>query len=234
MDTAPASSLPLWVFNSTIDETGWVHVPCEMAHPWELPRSLRHQCVTALRQTGPFQGLVAAGLLNGIHLTLLQLKTLHGLLKFQMPAKGQGQGKNGAIVRQDWLQKLVEHVFPTLSPEEVQRLVSLMMAGTAKHLRKDACNPHSKDILRCWHSLDKADTEEYKKLAEVAQDEIVLDLERDKRSREVMEQPSERQHVTPRSLLALLPQSGLEVPCRLSRHPALKRYQVFYTSKKGS
>ena len=149
----------------------------------DLATSVCHSSSAA----GPFEGLVAAGVLNGVPLTLLQQNTLCKVcLRFQMPQKGHGHGKNGAIVRKDWPQKLVEHVFPTLSlsHEEMQRLLSQMVEGKAKHKRNDASNPRSKDILRCWHSLAKEDTEEYKNLAEVPDDEIVLDLARDKRSRE--------------------------------------------------
>lgn len=225
IDTQPKGYLPVWIVLDSLD--GLEHIPWEITHPWQVPPKLRSHCVVALKQTGPRESLLMAGIRNHIHLTVNQLKQLRGLLKFNMPKKGRG--RNGAFLREDWVEGLVNHVCADLTEDERLSLVK-GMAGNEKSSRG---NPHATDILRAWNALDKQDSDEFQYLAQVAKDEALLQ-ERMHAERVVTTAPEPRQHVTPRTLQSLLPQIGLVAPCRISRHPALKRYQCFYTVKSGT
>eukprot|EP00434_Breviolum_minutum_P022179 symbB.v1.2.019580.t1/scaffold1585.1/size110488/1 len=177
-------------------------------------------CVVLL-VTGPPEGLVISAVRSGVFLTVAQLKSLHAVIKFKLPEKGSG--KNGNIIKVDWVRALVNHYFGD-SPEDIRmNMMKGMLGQSWKHLNPGRASKHSGDILRAFNGIDVADMKEYVDIAQVAADEEVLKEKRLQRERKVGYHMAARKHFTPKVLKEVIP-----AECRISRHPPLKRYQAFY------
>ena len=227
----PHNALPIWMYNDRLDtsvERGWVSLPLEVQHPCVLPLAIQEEYCVAFLQKGPPEPILVSGLRQGIFLTKLQLDKLQGFLKFKLPGKKQGSGKNGSLLKKDFAQALLDHVFPTADVSAKAEMLQAIMGKNWKHLQRESVHRHSKDILRAWHALDTEDKPEFAKIAEVATDEIALNEKREQADRSKSEKPkSAVEHATPGILRKLFPNVQA---CRVSRHPALKRYQAFYTA----
>ena len=106
-------------------------------------------------------------------------------------------------------------------------MVRGIMGQNWRHLDSKLCSKHSADIIKAFEGLDGEDQIEFSKLAAVAMDEVCLKQKRDTKPRVEVTTKKERQHETLQVLQDLCP---LMQGCRISRHPALKRYQGFYTT----
>ena len=225
------SMYPAWMFNERLDmttERGWVHIPLEIQHPCLLPGSIKDQHCVAFHQTGPPEPILLAGIREGIFLTKAQLDKLQGKLKFKLPPRGKGHGKRGSIVKQDFAEALINHVFPDASDKEKGRMLAHIMGQGWKHLQPKSLQRHSDDILQAWNGLDTEDKPEFTGIAEVALDEVLLKERRAFAGRSTSDKPRVVEHATPRSIRDLVPPAQ---GCRITRHPALKRYQAFYTTE---
>ena len=203
---------------------GWQHVPFEIRHPSEMPVDIRRVFVVGFEQAGEPEDVVPAAVRAGVFLTLPQLRTLQGHLKFDMPT--QGHGKRGRLIKEDWGRALIHHFFGNESQEEKDAMLRGILGKQWRHLDAAHASRHTTDILRAFEGLEPEDQAQFQKLAAVASDEVLLKNRRDYAAREV--DPTKvrtRQHQTPSLLQDLLPSSS---ECRITRHPKLKRYQAFY------
>ena len=223
---------PTWMFNDRL-EGGWEHIPFAIPHPLQIPSWLRDRFALVLLQCGPPEGLLRSAVRVGTFLTLDQLKKIHVHLQYPMVSKPHGHGKEGNVVKRDWCQGLVDHIFPDSTKEEKWRMVLGMLGKTWKHLSSGgstSTSKHSRDIIKCFDHMDRQDQSEYMGLCAVARDEEILSEKRANKPREVVSAMAERKHSTPSGLKGLIP-----LHARISRHPGLKRYQVFYAGlEKGT
>lgn len=225
-DLAPTAMTPIWMFNESIG-AGWLHVPFQLRHPAQMPSDLRGEHVVGLEQTGPPEQLLNSAIRAGVFLTVPQLKSIHDILKFNMPAPNGGHGKGGRWTKLDWAECLVAHLFDNESKETQLDMVRGIMGQNWRHLDSNLCSKHSADIIKAFNGLEGGDQKEFTKLMAVAMDEMCLKEKRETKPRVEGTAKKERQHETPQLLQDLCP---LMQGCRISRHPALKRYQGFYTT----
>ena len=202
-----------------------MHIPIAPLHPWEVPNDLR-DFIVVLHQCGNEEPLVGAGLKSGVALNMSHLQLLHAHYKFSLPRKGQGSGKNGNVIKIDFVKALLNHLFPDMTEEEKQDLVDGMMGKKVRHVQKKA-GKHSKSIIAAFNGLEQEDLREFSKMTEVAMDELRLENVRDRKQRSSPLAHSSQQHETPGVLATLCPPVKGTL---LTRHPKLMRYQAFYLS----
>ncbi|CAK9074966.1 Uncharacterized protein SCF082_LOCUS39634 [Durusdinium trenchii] len=136
----------------------------------EVPNDLR-DFIVVLHQCGNEEPLVVAGLKSGVALNMSHLQLLHAHYKFSLPRKGQGSGKNGNVIKIDFVKALLNHLFPDMTEEEKQDLVDGMMGKKVRHVQKKA-GKHSKSIIAAFNGLEQEDLREFSKMTEVAMDEL--------------------------------------------------------------
>lgn len=95
---------------SADEPTGWCHIPVDLLHPWNVPSDLRSYGVV-FAQKGPLQTLLHSGVREGICLNNDQLKHLQALLRYPLPGKGEGHGKEGGVIKRDRAEALVRFFF---------------------------------------------------------------------------------------------------------------------------
>lgn len=214
--------------------TGWVHVPLQVVHPRTLPHGMYGNHFFAFVQCGPAEPLIHSAIRNGVLMTLAQLRSVQGVLKYPLPDKGKGHGKNGRLIKRDWCQGLVDYLFPDMSEADRSRLVAGLLGNNCHHLqpprsKSGSSSYHTADILKAFDGLEAEDAKEFSALAAAAKDEALLKERRDRKAREQAVTRRSNAHETPKTLRDLIPPVA---GCRLSRHPALRRYQGFYTRLK--
>lgn len=205
--------------------SGWVHIPIEIMHPKMAPAKLARQYVVVLHQTGQPESLLHSAVKNGVFLTVKQLRQVQAHLKFKMCEPGKGHGKNGRIVKRDWCEGLINHLFEEASAADKWQMLRGLMGQTWVHLDPKVASKHTKDILSAFNGLPSEDQSTFAELAAVASDEIILQEKRNQKARVQVLPKRERMHETPLTLRDLCPRVA---GSRLTRHPALKRYQAFY------
>ena len=235
-DLRPKSLTPTWIFNNSVDLEAragrWMNLPIQIQHPALLPDNVRDKFTVAFLQMGPPQPMVVAGIKHGIFLNRAQLGKLQQILKFALPKKGCGHGKNGHLVKRDFAEALIEHVCPDSSPDEKKRMLQGIMGQQWNHLQRSKASTHSADILKAFGKMDPDEQREFAGLAQVALDEGLLKEHRESRATRTVSTPtSGKLHETPLAMKNLLPSDAQG--CRITGHPALKRYQGFYTVPKG-
>ena len=217
------SRLPTWMFNDRIEGSPWKRCPVEVLHPLQVPIDLRRHAVV-LGQCGDVSELVPAAVKAGIYLTLDQLMALHGHYGYDLPEPGCGHGVNGNLVKKDYAEGLVRHLF---GAEGTPQMVEAIMG------RKDSClgvaSRHTNDLLKAFKSLDPEDQPDFEKLAEVARDEEKRAAARLQRA-DVAVPHGATKHETPKVLSTLLPE-GDGFVCQVNRHPMLRRYQLWIVDK---
>ena len=229
-DVARRSRAPRWIFCDRVDR-GWQHIPCGILHPWEVPVKLRNRYATCIMQTGPPGDMITSALKHGIYLRVDHLKELQAIFRFEMPDPGQGSGKNGALIKQDYAQALLDYIFQeTVTPAQKKTMLAAIMGknSSGKHLGR--ATAHAKDILEAVHGLDTADVPEFSAMAAVCVDELELHKARPNREPRIGGLAyNPRKNITPESvrkdLDSLCPTSTRS---KIYRHPKLKRYQAFY------
>lgn len=228
IDPEPQSRTPIWMFNDRLEVNGgigWLHLPMKILHPCEIPPNLRLDFAVVFLVTGPPEPIVKASIRSGIFLTVKQLKSLISAYKISVGPKGSG--KDGRLVKQDFAKAVVTFFFPDATSEEQKRMIEGLMGRSWKHLSASKGSKHSADILKAFGAMDPEDKREYIDIAEVAEDEELLKQKRDIKERHQIDSKADRKHMTPTCLRHLLPPYR---QCRITRHPALKRYQAFYSS----
>ena len=68
--------------------------------------------------TGEPQSLVKSAVKSGVFLTVKSLEQIQSMLGYKLPDKGQGSGKNGALVKLDHAKCLVDFLWPGATPDE--------------------------------------------------------------------------------------------------------------------
>lgn len=238
LDMRPNARVPIWMFSDRLElhpaaATGWVHLPVEIMHPKTAPAKLAREYVAVFHQTGEPDSLLHSAVANGVFLNMKQLRLAQVHLKYKMCDPGKGHGKNGRIVKRDWCQGLIDHLFPEASAADKLQMLRGLMGQTWVHLDPKVASKHTKDILSAFHGLPSEDQSTFVELAAVASDEILLQEKRDQKARVQAAPKKERMHETPITLRDLCPRVA---GSRLTRHPVLKRYQAFYPefNEKGS
>lgn len=219
---------PVWMVSATLETSvenarGWLHLPTDILHPWEVPDKLRLNYPCVFMQKGPPEPLVTAGVRAGVYLTVPQLKSLQCQLKFSLSTAGSG--KNNRLVKQDYALGLIGFLFPNATQKEKDTMLMGILGKTALHLDPKKGNKHVPDILKAFRSLEPTDQKEYTELYAMANDELMLQEKRDGKARVQTLPKQPRKHLTPVALQDLCPPA---VGCRLTRHPVLRRYQGFY------
>lgn len=236
-DLQPKTMTPTWLFNNSLDlgssTTGhWLHLPVKVLHPALLPDALRDEYTVAFLQTAPAESVVVGGIKSGVFLNRNQLEKIQKHFKCPLPKKGEGHGKKGSLVKRDYVDSVLNYIFPEASDSERKAMFDGLMGGNWTHLRRDKTSQHGPDILRAFQHLDPEDQHEFAGLAQVAMDEEMLWKHRNSQP----QRPSGltyagKRHETPKSLQDLYPDAP---NCRITRHPVLKRYQGFYTVPAGT
>lgn len=218
------------MFNDRLDSSGWQHVPTEIAHPWETPVKLRDIASGFIKQVGATDGLVSSALKVGVFLRLDALQELQAHYRYPMPKPGSGQGKNGAIVKKDYCEGLVNYMFPEESESRKKIMVGHLLGykSTCQHLGK--ATPHAKDIMAAVQALDASDVPEFEKMIQVIVDEVDLQQARPSRQPRLggMAYEPRKNWTDPqlrRDLDSLCPRGAMS---KIYRHKHLKRYQAFF------
>lgn len=199
---------------------GWVHIPSKVLHPRVAPPGIAREHVVVMVQTGEPESLLASAVRVGAFLTVKQLKNIQSHLSFPMCEPGKGSGKNGRLIKKDYCDGLLNYLFPG---QDHSLMLKGLMGQNWNHLKP--CKACTSDILQAFDGLPPEDQAEFAKLAAVAADEVLLKEKRDERTRAATFSRNAKKHHTPLSLKDLRPPGG-----RITRHPALKRYQAFYTT----
>ena len=208
-----------WMMNNELDmgEGGkWRMVPTAIRTPSELPEGLRSYG-SAWEVTGAPQPLLKSGVKEGIFLTVKQLELIHSKLGFSVPEKGQGSGKNGAIIKIDLAQALVESLWGEDTPEEKKRMVDQICG---KIMTKVKC---AKDVILAVKELGAQGEQDFADIHQVALNQECV--ERERKLRSPTEDREDIKTFTPGVLKDFLP-NVQGVIC--NRNPILSRYQAFY------
>ena len=205
--------------------TGWVHIPIKVMHPWNTPVILGREYTVVFQQVGDPETLIHSAIKAGSFLTVNQLKHIQAHLRFKMCEPGNGRGKDGRIIKRDYCEGLIDHLFPKASASERLEMLRGLLGQRWVHLNPKTASKHTKDIIDAFQGLPAEDLSEFVNLAAVASDEILLKEKRDQKTRVEALPKSTKKHETPITLRDLRPNIA---GCRLTRHPSLKRYQGFY------
>ncbi|CAK9047681.1 Uncharacterized protein SCF082_LOCUS26671, partial [Durusdinium trenchii] len=216
-------ALPTWMMNSEITGEGrWKMLPTTLLLPSQLPVELRTYG-SVWQVTGEPQPLLASAVMAGLFLTLSTLQSLHAMLKFKHPDKGQGSGKNGGIVKHDYSEALVNMLFPEATPSERKRMVDCLDGRTVSRVKCSA------DVINAVKELGVDGERDVHHLHQVALNQELVEKERAFHGpRAPTEERAEQRTFTPRSLKSLLP-SGAGIGC--SRNPLLCRYQALHSGQ---
>jgi hypothetical protein len=122
-----------FAFNFDVTETS----------PWKLvkvravpaacldARLVGHASVASMYEVCSKEWILPAAIDQGIWLSDKQIKQILGSINADMPRKGTGSGKNGAVTKYDRALHLVRFLFPDASGSDITRMVSSLM-GRAK------------------------------------------------------------------------------------------------------
>lgn len=161
-DMRPNARVPIWMFSDRLElhpaaATGWVHLPVEIMHPKTAPAKLAREYVAVFHQTGEPDSLLHSAVANGVFLNMKQLRLAQVHLKYKMCDPGKGHEKNGRIVKRDWCQGLIDHLFPEASAADKLQMLRGLMGQTWVHLDPKVASKHTKDILSAFHGLPSED-----------------------------------------------------------------------------
>ena len=198
-----------------------------MLHPLQVPADLRSKHATVLAQSGDVEDVIRGAVRQGIFLGADHLKALHAEYLFELPERGQGHGKHGALIKQDYAEGLVRMLF---GKEATDEMVAALLGRSASTLGK--AGKHTSNILAAFRSIDPTDQRDFQELVSLAHDEEKRAEARVARA-DMAAPHGSAKHTTPAELKQFLP-VGEAFICKLNRHPALQRYQVYITDKKTS
>ena len=231
MDGESEMKKPLWAFQTSLRDPLWMHVKVDVCHPLVTPVELRGH-LGILEQLEQPQDPIKAALESGVFLTARDLKALHTEFRYKLPAKGQGHGKQGGMVKQDWADAALSYFFGAGLDRAARKNMMDALLGKSWNRNGTGCH-HSDDILAAFKAMDPQDQPAFVKLAAVAADEAKLTTVRAERA-DLKAYHMTPQHETPNSLRTLLP-TGASFQCRFNRHPKQMRYQVYvFDAKTGS
>ena len=206
----------IWMMSNDITGEKWKMLPTKLSHPSTLPQELR--CYgTAWEITGEPQSPLKSAVFQGVNLTLKHLELIRDILKFRLPDKGKGSGKNGNIIKVDWATALVNHLWPDESDDSKKRMVD---AICGRRISQVKC---TSDILAAVKELGAEGERDFAYIHQVALNQEAVEKERKQRTDTA--EREDQKTFTPGSLKSLLPNAA-GVMC--SRNPILSRYQGFY------
>ena len=191
-----------------------------------LPVSLqvRSQLSAVLRSfgsawlvTGEPQSLVKSAVKSGVFLTVKSLEQIQSMLGYKLPDKGQGSGKNGALVKLDHAKCLVDFLWPGATPDEKKHMVDTICGKTVSRVKCAA------DIISAVKELGQEGERDFKFVHQVALNQELVEKER--KLRTPSDTREDKKTFTPKVLKEFLPKVQ-GVAC--SRNPMLCRYQAFY------
>ena len=211
-----------------------------MVPPVLAPRRLQHRgCLLERQGASSFEELVPGALRKGCFLTKAQLTELQKVEGFVVPKKGQGSGKNGAVVKVDLVQACLQHYFPNATDEEMAFMRNALMGGNN---RAESCPDELLDAIEALDPISKEDFEDIKtacrkqkkaQMQERAAREIKTTTDADKQDQKAERAPhvkSNPKNFTPQELQKLIPGRGSLAGVYLKRLLAdgRKTYQGFY------
>ena len=98
---------------------------------------------------GQPQPLLKSAVQQGVSFTLPHLEKLHEILKFGLPARGSGSGKNGSVVKLDYATSLVNLLHPDASPGDKKFMIDCIMGKRISKVKCAQTSSGSKGA-RCW------------------------------------------------------------------------------------
>ena len=125
------------LFNFSIHDVSptWWAIPTKAAPPIALPVELGGKGIL-YEQAGEKQFIVKYAIQNEVRLTVDQIKKCCAQLCIPGPATGSG--KKGRVIKRDWAQVLIQHLFPEMPAAERTKLLD------------DLCGqPPVKDLESC-------------------------------------------------------------------------------------
>ena len=243
--------LPKWLFNHALGSScTWRCLPHKVVIPSMVPAELSDYCCV-LKQCGPEQGIVKAGLESGMMLTKEQLVSLWQVEKFPLPDKGSG--KSGNKIKKDFALAALRHYFKGLdeASEEFTFMFNALMGTT-----KTAQCPD--EVIAAVQALEPIEQEDWKDVKQAAvnqkhQQEPSGSAARNKRKPKSGEEPGtpgraqasgsglgqyEKKRYTPGELVSLIPGRGTLTGVYLKRCPTAGTssglYQGFYPVDEGA
>ena len=217
---------PLFIHNYTVkaDDGKWKGVYTRPVPPCLVPFPL---VGCALQQTDPNdQDLLAFAIKSRVWLSLEQLKMIFMGRDWPLP---KGTGKKGGRTKYDFAKTLVDRLFPGLSPEEKQQLISQLGAAQPKATKEeDECDSGMLEIIS---ALDPENAIDAKGIRQQCFDRLA--------ARKFAKDPDKvhpfgwaKMNFTPTDLKELLPPAACTTWIR--RQPGLKTYVGFYDRSSSS
>ena len=213
------------MMNNDVDLEGqgkWTMLPTKLLLHSELPVHLQ-AFGSAWEIVGQPQPLLKSAVQQGVNLTLPHLEKLQEILKFRLPARGSGSGKNGSVVKLDYAMSLVNLLHPDASQADKKSMIDSIMG---KMISKVKCAP---DIIKAVKELGAEGERDFSYVYDIALNQEAVEKERKTRGPTL--EREEFKTFTPSSLKSLLP-VGTNASC--SRNPIFCRYQAFYPGSTDS
>ena len=165
---------PSWIFNYTCDdkECGYQFVPTRLLLRSEVPNHSQLRG-SVLMQTGPCDSLLRSALWRGLRINLPELNSIRNSLRLPVLKKGQGTGKNKAVLKRDVAFQVVKHLFPEALQTDIERMVDVLAPVT----RRSADTETDADIKQhtfefMVSQLDVENQTEFKKVVFLAREEL--------------------------------------------------------------
>ena len=129
-------------------------------------------------QTGPCDTLLRSALWRGLRINLPELNSIRDCLRLPVLKKGQGTGKNKAVLKRDVAFQVVKHLFPEALQTDIERMVDVIAPA-----RKTSANTELTDADIKQHTfefmvsqLDVENQNEFKKVVDLAREELEREL----------------------------------------------------------
>ena len=175
-------SLPMardlcWMVNFDLDGD-WRFVPVKRLVRALLPCALYEsgRCFCWEITRPEFEPLLTSAVREGVWISLANIRQICHTLGVEPPRSKQGSGKNGAVIKVDWAQKLVQHLFPNADEQEQKRMTAALTwkSGSAKSTFDSKEGGVERTVLRMVAELDEENREapEFMKVVKLAKSKL--------------------------------------------------------------
>ena len=147
-------------FDCARDSCPWAHVAVQMLPPACLPSELVH-CGIAFEVLDKDGWILKDALASGMQLTVERLRQACQSVGAELLPRGAGSGKNGNMIKVDWVSCLVSAVFGSETAEEQAAIEDKLMGRHQK--------PVDVSVLAAISELDSNNAEAFKDMKKRAQ-----------------------------------------------------------------
>ena len=148
-------------FDCAEDSCCWAYVAVQVLPPASLPPELV-DCGMAFEIQDRNGWILRDALASGMQLTVERLRSACQAIGAELPPKGSGSGKNGNIIKVDWVSCLVAAVFGDSTAEERAAIEDQMMGRQQK--------PVDVGVLAAISELDSDNAQAFKDIKKRAQE----------------------------------------------------------------